>query len=398
MLSTLRRIVSPEAQLLFLAGAGEGFDERIRELVVGGIDWPEVIQLAEREQAVVALSRCLQRCGSGVVPQPVADRLRTIARVVQFNMLWLAQRLDETLDALAHAGVECVPLKGAAVASTVYPSFADRPMVDLDVLIRGEQSEAAIAAALGAGWVWDPRKPRAESFDHLHHIPGMADSTGLWLSLELHTRLVPPSGPFTLEPERVLAGAMPVTIGTRTRRVPKPVHLLIHACMHFAWSHLMRQGAWRTFRDARAISTTHAIDWDDFVTEARATRARTCCYWTLRLARALMGVAVPDEVLAALRPPLPDATLSVLERHFAIVLLPSGPLCPSVSLRRLMWSLGIRPRWSGHGDARPWISMALRPEDIESRAHNPAAIRASEARRSGRAWFSYCQRVLRAPA
>jgi hypothetical protein len=116
----------------------------------------------------------------------------------------------------------------------------------------------------------------------------------------------------------------------------------------------MRFGAWRVFRDIRAIVRTGSIDWDAFVDVARTTRSVTSCYWTFRLAHSAAGVRVPGEVECALRPPLPGAYLRRLERHYLLNLFPAAPPCPSVRLDQTLWSLGMLPRWSGHGTSRPW--------------------------------------------
>jgi hypothetical protein len=70
---------------------------------------------------------------------------------------------------------------------------------------------------------------------------------------------------------------------------------------------------------------------------------------------------VPAEVVDALRPPRSATALDRLERHFAVELLLTESVCPSVRLGRAMWELGVMPRWSGHGGIRPWDSSERAP-------------------------------------
>jgi hypothetical protein len=115
----------------------------------------------------------------------------------------------------------------------------------------------------------------------------------------------------------------------------------------------------------------------------------------LHLARVLTGAQVPEEVMAELRPPLPTPVIHALERHFTLVLVPSGTLCPSVVLRRLMWVGGILPKRSGHrSNSRPWEVLAMRPEDRPKRAGRWEARRAASSRRSGRHWARYLASLL----
>jgi hypothetical protein len=116
----------------------------------------------------------------------------------------------------------------------------------------------------------------------------------------------------------------------------------------------MEWGSWRTFRDVAAIVHRGTIDWDEFVALARDSRAATCCFWTLSLARRLTGVTVPDGVLASLSPPYPNFVIRRLERHLIASLLASDDRCPSVRLDRKLWETAVAPGWSGHGASRPW--------------------------------------------
>jgi hypothetical protein len=72
----------------------------------------------------------------------------------------------------------------------------------------------------------------------------------------------------------------------------------------------------------------------------------------------MAGVGVPASVLNALQPPTPEFLLDRLERYF-MWQLAEGRSCPSVRLGELLWSAALRPRWSGHGPARPWKNPEL---------------------------------------
>jgi hypothetical protein len=144
-------------------------------------------------------------------------------------------------------------------------------------------------------------------------------------------------------------------VGRSRALVPHPEHQLLHCCLHFAWSHGMHSGAWRTFRDVAAITRTAVIDWDRFVALAHSTRGASCCYWTFDLARALTGVTtIPEEALRQLRSPVPRLGQERLRRHLAIMLVGLGAGSPSVRLDRLIWETAIAPAASGHGASRPW--------------------------------------------
>jgi hypothetical protein len=134
----------------------------------------------------------------------------------------------------------------------------------------------------------------------------------------------------------------------------------------------MTFGTWRTLRDVEQLAAA-GIDWDAFVRQAREARGTTCCYWTLRLARELAGARIPDDVVAALSPQLPERIRRRLTRSFALQSLPLPGAPPtSVSLSRALWALAIRPKQQGHGKSRPWL-------DTEEWVREGGRMRASKA-------------------
>ncbi len=401
-LSTL----SPEAELLLLtagsASVGSSNDSaargapgvrRIRELLHSDLDWEKLGWLAERERAAPVLWGVLQGIESAPARlPPQAAHLQRLAMVSEFRMMHLEQRLADSLEVLADAGIDVMLLKGAALAITVYGSFVRRPMIDVDILVHEDEALRARDVLLGEGWVSTEMEEFESFYRRHHHLPTLVDGRGLDMQLELHTGLFFEGNPFDFPMPDLWRRAVPVTVRGRRVFVPSRQDQLLHLCLHFAWSHMMSSGAWRTFRDLRALMDAGDTDWDEFVALARKSRGASCCYWTLRLAHNLVGVRVPEEVLGALRPPMSESMLDRVERHFVYSLLPSEVLCPSVFVARTMWRLGVRPRWSGHGSVRPWdrneelLVGGIRPDSLGRRALNQL--------RNVKGWSRYVRSVL----
>ncbi len=406
--------------MLLLAAGGRRNDARIRELLGGPLDWEKLGWLAERERAAPVLWERLRAVEggeggpgglegpSGVAGERLpaeAGHLRRLAMVSEFRMMYLEQRLRESLAALSRSGVEAMLLKGAALAVTVYGSFVRRPMVDLDILVRPGWAERARDVLLEAGWVTSPLEEMEEFFEGHHHLPALNDARGTGVQLEIHTALFFRGHPFRLSTEELWRRAVRVSVAGWPAYVPGTHDQLLHLCLHFAWSHMMATGGWRAFRDVEAVVAgagggedgdggrigTGPLRWPEFVRLARESRGASCCYWTLRLARRLAGVAVPEEVLEALRPPLPEVVLDRVERHFIYHLLPTEALCPSVSMAYTMWQLGVRPGWSGHGAVRPWD----RTDDLlVDRTRRSGPQRLADQLRNLRGWARYVRSVL----
>ncbi|MBA3443368.1 MAG: nucleotidyltransferase family protein [Gemmatimonadales bacterium] len=341
-----------EARVILLSAGGDAASPLLRKLLAQNIDWPLLCALADREQASPILWAQVRRLGCGGGPE--SDPLKRLAMVSEFSLLRLQRRLYETCDALAAGGIDAVLLKGAAVAHTAYPRFVERPMRDIDLLVEPEQADAAKQALQAAGWVRRSNSFADDAYDGHQHLPPYTDAKGSDATVELHTDLFFEGHPFRFSPKAVRARARRLCVDQHVLLVPDPLHQLFHACLHFAYGHLMSVSAWRTFRDVAALAGSGSIDWKEFVVLARESGGATSCYWTFRLAQAAAGVTVPSDVLDGLRPPLPDTALRILERHFSRGLMPTCVSCPSVRLRNLMWRAGVFPGGWNRGSVRPW--------------------------------------------
>ena len=350
----LSNAANREARFVFLLAGASDAESAVR-LLGPDTDWERLLQIAWDENAIGALRDYCRRLPSGIVPLDVGRRLACLALERDLRMRVLQKRLEESLSALESAGIRVVLLKGAALVATVYGSFASRMMNDIDLLVDPSQANDAQALMLAVGWMRDPSLPDDEAYATHHHLPPLLDSRGSGLRVEIHRGLLPLGHPFELTMTELWNETRAVTVTGRNALVLQPNHHALHLGIHFAWSHMMRAGAWHAFRDIGAMDRAGLIDWPEFVALALRSGASSCCYWMLRLGRTLANLSVSDEVLRLLSPPLGAAVLDRVERHFVHVLFRRGASQLPVRLDRALWNLAIRPQALGHGDVRPWL-------------------------------------------
>ena len=346
--------LSPECRLVFAAAHTAPDTALIAELVNVPLNWARVITLAEQERATPTLWRAIERAAPGgrSLPTAAIEHLRRSAMVYDFRMLRLGSRLQLTLAELESRGTPVLLLKGAALATTVHRGFTDRPMTDVDMLVRLADVRAARDALIDSGWPETTDPVLLTLLQDEHHLPHFVDTEPTGLRIELHTMLLPPDQPFALDESLVWQSARPAPPPFASALVADREFLLLHACLHFAWSHMMHFGAWRTFRDVSALVRDPAFDWDLFVERARDCKGLTSCYWTLRVAARMTGVVIPERVMRVLAPPTLEPVRRVLERHFITLIAPGeAPPCPSIKVARALWLAALRPRWSGHARA-----------------------------------------------
>lgn len=281
--------------------------------------------------------------------------------VCEFRAMALEDRLLRLLRGYEDEGIPVILLKGAALAVSSYPRFADRPMGDLDVLISPRHARRAWEVAIAQGWVWDEHVYPQSHYQAHHHLPPLFDGARTGARLELHTALSLSSHPFSLTFED--AQAVSRSAGARgagRARILDPEHSLIHICVHFAWGHLASLGIWRLARDVSALGGV-PLDWDRVLALSETYRAQLSLYWSLRLIDGLCGVEVaPASVMARVAPARPAWVCRVLERHLAVHVINRITPCPSEKLRRFMWSLALEPNRTATSRQRPWDSEPAR--------------------------------------
>ncbi|HVX39502.1 MAG TPA: nucleotidyltransferase family protein [Gemmatimonadaceae bacterium] len=344
-------LLPAEARILFLALApDDARDEAaLAPLATPHTNWRLVTHLAERERLLSVLWYGLRDVD--VVPREMQAAIRRRTAVIEFRMAATRARLEQIVSRLAAEGIPSLLLKGAALASSVYPSFAHRPMNDLDVLVPADDAARAWQHVRALGWTPE-QDGGAEFHEAFHHLKPLVDPSGSGIVVEIHRSMMPRPGPFVLANEEIWSESTEARLGGASARVPSDLHQLLHLSVHFAWSHYLAGGLARAVRDVAHLTARRDIDWDKFLSLARSARASTCAFWTLRLSKSLGAARVPDPVLRALRPPLPHAAIRTLERAYVTAAL--FDLCPSLAARKALWTVGVQPRRSGHGAHRPW--------------------------------------------
>jgi hypothetical protein len=312
-----------------------------------GLTAPELAQAA-RDQGVAgllldAIERDRPSWAAPLTPSLAerrrADLVRTLAQI------GLAAR---TLGLLEARGVRGLPLKGAALAETVYDVESDRPMSDVDVLALERWPEAK-AALREAGFVEVARGDHAWAF----RDPG---GTGI---VELHRSVVSAPGLFPLDVEALWArsrrgrGQLP--------RLPSAEDLLVHLALHAAFQHGLTLSLVQ-WLDFRRVLEREPIDLGRVRAIAASARAEVPLGAALLAAEAVVKAKVPSP----LRPRLPAALLRWLEPRLAEPLAFVAPSEPR--LARLRWEL-----LPGRRVELLWRTLVL-PETPEGDERLPARL------------------------
>jgi hypothetical protein len=274
-----------------------GAAQRLAALAREGLDWERLWGLGHLHEVVPLLAETLPAAAPDDVPAEWLARVLRRRHGTLATNAKLAEILIEIVRGMGAAGVDVMPVKGLVLAETLYGSLAARPCADLDVLVRPADMEAARSVFRSLGFV-QPRRPVYTALVHEFHDPGWGRGTpDDHVRVELHWALWAASeqrlGTVGLWERSVAATLLDEPI-----RILSPEDTLLHLSIHRTRSALRL----RWVADIAELLRRYgeSLDWDAYLSRARAAGARTSSWVVLGLARDLLEAPVPDRVLREL--------------------------------------------------------------------------------------------------
>jgi hypothetical protein len=278
------------------------------EVAASTPDWPGLLEVARAERVGPLLAHALERAGladTATIAEEVRAALRREYLAAAGRAVLLSDAAARLLSAFAQAGIPVIALKGLALAETVYPNPALRPMEDLDLLIRSGDLSAAVRTLSEAGF-----REAWHGFPDFERADGLVDvdlHTALLHEGEIPTRL----GAQAIATEALWAAAQPATLAGVPGMVLSPPHQLLHVCQHLCTHHAL-SGLLR-HADILALGTRYPdLLTLDCLAPLAATRAgRRALFHAIASCEGRLGIALPVGLLDTLRP----ADLSWFERR-----------------------------------------------------------------------------------
>jgi Uncharacterised nucleotidyltransferase len=257
------------------------------------VDWPLFVALASSHLVTPALQPRLGKVLGAPLDGEVERYLAVLRTLNRVRNRRLRAQLDDLVAALNAAGIEPILLKGMAhLALGLYADDADRVIGDIDVLVAGEQLDAALRVLCQMGY-------RSHGGDlehgHLHHYPPVAcDDSEAWV--ELHKAASPYHR--ALPTSALIRRTGRIALESGSAAVPCPEDLLVHNIVH---SQLHQRGFWSaefSLRDAYdlVLLARHfrdELDWPRLASRIAADLGGHSAGFYVRRAHRLLGQPPP---------------------------------------------------------------------------------------------------------
>ncbi|MFC0590021.1 nucleotidyltransferase family protein [Novosphingobium aquiterrae] len=210
----------------------------------------------------------VQHRGDARIPGDIAARWQSAFRTAAMQALAREADLKACVASLTDAGLQPIALKGAWLARHAYPEPAQRPMLDIDLLLDPATVMAAwdLLRAQGYAEVMEAEMPLADILRLDKHLPPLVSPRGTLV--ELHQRLWELPGRLDhLSPAGQDNAIRARAVTVDGLRYPCGEDMLIHLIVHAAYSHRLDCGP-RVLADIDFLLRQVAIDWTGFWTRA----------------------------------------------------------------------------------------------------------------------------------
>jgi hypothetical protein len=297
----LKSNLRPERELL-LCCARTDLDglvgERVRELLGGKIDWKVFFQSARCHGLLPLVYRNLNAGAADMVPPSVLEEYKESYWTACWSNVFLTERLIQTLRLFEHHGILAVPLKGPALAATLYGDVTLRDSGDLDILIPMDEVWRAWDLLIAEGF--HPQAPLTRSQAKLlfqspreHHF--LLTSADNQVVVELHWRLTQACYAFPLDSDGLWHRLVRVPFTDVTIVSFSPEDLLLILCLHGA------KHAWNQLKlvcDVAQLLRAHPdLDWTELRLRVKKIGCERMMNLGLTLAAQMLGVVIPPDAL-----------------------------------------------------------------------------------------------------
>jgi hypothetical protein len=340
---------------VLLSCAGSNLENRPALTLKDAADWPVLLEAAEFHGLVPLLYWLIGRGASPIAPRDIARRLHQDYLDAARRSLFLTASLKQLLSRFAAARIPVIPLKGPALAESLYPDPALRSSFDLDLLIRPADFGASQALLSREGYALAPYLARLSqpTLFGLDCVASFSHQNGL--RVELHWRTTTDDYPFRFDAEVLWRSQQLARLAGQEIAVLAPECLLLYLCVHgtkHAWSRLHWLGDL-----ARLVDK--GVGWNAVLRLTLETQCERPVFVGLLLAHELLGSCVPDEIIERARA---DRVILSAVRETEERLRRLPPSEPS-STARTAYGARLAPRT--RDKIRHWAEMFKAPKGDE---------------------------------
>jgi hypothetical protein len=276
-------------------GLFERVDERLGKATAA--EWSGFLRLMDEQGTGPLAASALLELEADRIPAEVRTALAERVRLANLRAAVLVDELLEIVDAFEKRGIEVVAHKGPALSLLAYGRVGVRDSVDLDLVVREGDVDAAERLLRERGYRRHSPgdlRPRVEAAWRRAWNETEFVSADGWVFVDLHWRICPERFPFRVDAPRLWSRLPRAPLGGQGVRVFRPEAQVVLLSVHGAkdrWERLV----WLCDLD-RLVRTRPPLDWDDVLGTAEEARCLRATALGLLLSENLLGTPLPAAV------------------------------------------------------------------------------------------------------
>ncbi len=286
----------------------EELKEKTLEILSRSLDWSYIVKNASQHGISPLLYYNLNKISTdNLVPEKESVYLKKEYYRNLSRIILIYDELEKILTSFNDAGIDVLVLKGAALATTLYPDIGLRPMSDIDILCHENDLSKAKQKLFELGFAIAPdlkelyEKGLPVENYYLKHHPHLPQfyKKGRGIFLELHWALTSETLPFHINIEEIWSRAVKAKIAGNDVLVMSDEDSLIYHCTHIARHRFSAK--LREYCDVSEIASL-PIDWDDITNVAKKNKLKSPVYYALYFTNILLRTPVSEKFLYQLKP------------------------------------------------------------------------------------------------
>jgi len=292
----------PPVEPLLVSLLRETGDPALLPPVSDSASWERLVQDTADHRVLPHLWRWLRDAGlDRALPASLVENVQARLAGLAARNLLMAQEFSALLQGFAQHHVECIPLRGLALADYLHEDPLQRPMGDIDLLVRKHDYPKVGAILTGLGFQEvDRRRGFALAYSYTQKF--IKDRHG-WVIVEPHWSIAYPPFVDRIDMEQVWNRRIRTNVlGVDSWRLD-PSDLLLHLCLHLVHRMDSAPLLWLFEMDRLLRKVEDAIDWNQLLSEARNS------------GQAVLVSCALQEVVCRFNSPVPGWILTGLTTH-----------------------------------------------------------------------------------
>lgn len=290
--------MTPEHELVLLLARGKLADrsrQQALRLLGAPLRWDLIVQRVAAEGVYPLFHRNLEHLGFPGVPQGAHEQLRVLSKSNALHSTLMSRELVRLLDWLGEAGIPTIPLKGVALAETLYGDKTLRASVDLDLLVPKAKAVSALQLLRSRGYASEFSSRFFERVLLRHDIECALtrEERGYGYSVELHWGVLWGGPSEKRATDDIWKEARPVSVfGAPAHALSlewQVLYLAAHAARH-QWQGL------KWLVDIHELCASNPIDWQRVRHKAGHLDWEELLRITLHVCHALFETPIPREL------------------------------------------------------------------------------------------------------